>query len=122
MTVVVMNRRTLRTCSVRKGVFRNFAKFTGKHLCQSLFFMNKEFSKAIMARTRLRNKSLKNWRKQKLHTQQRNHCVSFLRKTERQFYENINKKDFIVNKYFWKIVKLFLSDKTMTQKQNNTGR
>ena len=27
-----------RMCSVRKGVLRNFAKFTGKHLCQSLFF------------------------------------------------------------------------------------
>ena len=25
-------------CSMRKGVLRNFAKFTGKHLCQSLFF------------------------------------------------------------------------------------
>ena len=25
-------------CSVKKGVLRNFAKFTGKHLCQSLFF------------------------------------------------------------------------------------
>ena len=25
-------------CSFRKGVFDNFAKFTGKHLCQSLFF------------------------------------------------------------------------------------
>ena len=25
-------------CSVRKGVLRNFAKFTSKHLCQSLFF------------------------------------------------------------------------------------
>ena len=25
-------------CSVRKGVFRNFAKFAGKHLCQRLFF------------------------------------------------------------------------------------
>ena len=25
-------------CSVRKGVLRNFAKFIGKHLCQSLFF------------------------------------------------------------------------------------
>ena len=24
-------------CSVKKGVLRNFAKFTGKHLCQSLF-------------------------------------------------------------------------------------
>ena len=26
----------------RKGVLRNFAKFTGKHLCQSLFFNKKE--------------------------------------------------------------------------------
>ena len=25
-------------CSVTKGVLGNFAKFTGKHLCQSLFF------------------------------------------------------------------------------------
>ena len=25
-------------CSVKKGVLRNFARFTGKHLCQSLFF------------------------------------------------------------------------------------
>ena len=25
-------------CSIKKGVLRNFAKFTGKHLCQSLFF------------------------------------------------------------------------------------
>ena len=27
-----------RRCSVKKGVLGNFAKFTGKHLCQSLFF------------------------------------------------------------------------------------
>ena len=25
-------------CFVKKGVLRNFAKFTGKHLCQSFFF------------------------------------------------------------------------------------
>ena len=25
-------------CSVTKGVLRNFAKFTGKHLCQGFFF------------------------------------------------------------------------------------
>ena len=25
-------------CSKKKGVLRNFSKFTGKHLCQSLFF------------------------------------------------------------------------------------
>ena len=32
------SRSSHRRCSVRKGFLRNFAKFTGKHLCQSLFF------------------------------------------------------------------------------------
>ena len=32
-------RSSHRRCSVRKSVFRNFEKFTGKHLCQSLFFI-----------------------------------------------------------------------------------
>ena len=27
-----------RRCSAKKGFLRNFAKFTGKHLCQNLFF------------------------------------------------------------------------------------
>ena len=31
-------RSSHRRCSVRKDVLKNFAKFTGKHLCQSLFF------------------------------------------------------------------------------------
>ena len=26
-------------CSIKKGALRNFAKFTGKHLCQSLFLI-----------------------------------------------------------------------------------
>ena len=30
--------RSSHQCSVRKGVLRNFAKFTGKHLCRSPFF------------------------------------------------------------------------------------
>ena len=33
-----MIRSSHRTSSVRKGILRNFAKFTGKHLRQSLFF------------------------------------------------------------------------------------
>ena len=33
-----MDRSSHWRCSVKKGVLRNFAKFTGKHLCQSLFF------------------------------------------------------------------------------------
>ena len=31
----------VRRCYVKKGVLLNFAKFVGKHLCQSLFFHNK---------------------------------------------------------------------------------
>ena len=31
-------RSSWQRCSVRKDVLINFAKFTGKHLCQSLFF------------------------------------------------------------------------------------
>ena len=33
-----MYRSSHRRCSGRKGVLKNFAKYTGKHLCQSLFF------------------------------------------------------------------------------------
>ena len=32
------HRSSHRRCSMKKGVLRNFTKFTGKHLCQSLFF------------------------------------------------------------------------------------
>ena len=32
------NRSSHQSCSVWKGVLRKFTKFTGKHLCQSLFF------------------------------------------------------------------------------------
>ena len=33
-----MLRSSHQRCSLGKGVLRNFAKFTGKHLCQSFFF------------------------------------------------------------------------------------
>ena len=44
-------------CSIRKGVLRNFTKFSGKHLCQSLFF-NKVASlrPAILLQKRLWHK------------------------------------------------------------------
>ena len=38
------------TCSVKKGVLRNFVKFTGKHLCQRLF-LNKVASLRPFYRT-----------------------------------------------------------------------
>ena len=41
-TASVVFRSSHQRCSVRKGVHRNFTKFTGKHLCQSLFFKKKQ--------------------------------------------------------------------------------
>ena len=42
MILCISNRSSHQRCSVIKDVLRNFGKFTGKHLCQSLFFLNKE--------------------------------------------------------------------------------
>ena len=38
-------------CSVKKGIFKNFEKFTGKKLCQSLFF--NKVAGVLCYRTRL---------------------------------------------------------------------
>ena len=38
MEIFVSIRSSHRGCSLRKGALRNFAKFTGKQLCPSLFF------------------------------------------------------------------------------------
>ena len=47
-------RNNHRRCSVKKGVPRNFAKFTGKYLCQSLFFKKVAgLSQATLSKKRL---------------------------------------------------------------------
>ena len=76
-------------------------------------FMNKDLSKAIMDRTRFRNKFLKNRNDEnrKKYSKQRNYCVSLLRKTKKQYYGDLNEKNVLDNKKFWKTVKPFLSYK-----------
>ena len=36
--LILKGQKQPRRCSVKKGVLKNFKKFTGKHLCQRLFF------------------------------------------------------------------------------------
>ena len=38
MANVTTIRSSHQKCFIKKGIRKNFAKFTGKHLCQSLFF------------------------------------------------------------------------------------
>ena len=81
--------------------------------------MNEILSKAMMHRTRFRNKYLRNKtdENKRTYTKQRNYCVSLLRKSKREYYSNLDVMNITDNKMFWKTVKRFLSDKvTATQK------
>ena len=75
--------------------------------------MNKALGKAIMTRSRLKNKfnknsSAKNWNSYK---KQINFCLKFLRQTKKKYFHNIDVKKVSDNKTFWKSVKLFSSNK-----------
>ena len=80
-------------------------------------FMTKAYSKAIMARTRFRNKFLKNPSEQNKETynKQRNYCVSLLRKDKKEYFAKLDEKNITDNKKFWHTVKPFLSDKVKTR-------
>ena len=83
--------------------------------------MNNEISKAIMTRTRLRNRFLKNRsnRNRDLFRKQRNLCVSLLRKSKKDYFSNLNEKQITDNKRFWKTVKPFLSNKVQSSERIN---
>ena len=75
--------------------------------------MTKQWRKAIMQRSRLKNiynktRSPENWYNSK---KQRNFCVDILRKTKRSYFEQIHIKYISDNKKFWNTVKPFFSNK-----------
>ena len=93
--------------------------------------MTKALSKAMMQRTRFRNKLLKNptTENRLIYNRQRNFCLSFLRKEKREYFANLNEKDITDNRTFWHIVKPFLSDKiksreiiTLVNNENITSK
>ena len=84
--------------------------------------MNTEISKAIMTRTRLRNRFLKNRsnRNRDLFSKQRNLCVSLLRKSKKDYFSKPNKKQITDSKRFWKTVKPLLSNKVQSSERINS--
>ena len=76
-------------------------------------FMTKILSKAIMNRSRLRNKFLKNPSNDNeiAFKKQRNYCVNLLKKEKKAYYNNLDMKLVLDNKLFWKTVKPLFSDK-----------
>ena len=75
--------------------------------------MKKNLVNAHRRRTHLRNKFRKNRTESNRvsYNKQRNFCVSLLRGAKKNYYGNLNEKDVIDNKKFWKTVKPLFSDK-----------
>ena len=77
--------------------------------------MNKNLKKAIMNRSRLLNR----YRKEKTeatrsaYKRQKNFCVKLLRKTKKEFYNNLNVKYITENKLFRNTIKPSFTDKTL---------
>ena len=102
-----------RFCHISLDALNKHAPRKKKHARgNQMPFFNKELSKAIMTRTKLRNIFLQNRSEENRirYTKQRNFCVSLLRKTKKRYYENLNEKFVVDNKLFWKTVKPLLSD------------
>ena len=76
-------------------------------------FMNKILSKAVMTRSRLRNRYLKDpiTIKKVEYKKYRNYCVRLFKKEKKKYYERLDIKRFADNKKFWKTVKPLFSDK-----------
>ena len=70
-------------------------------------FMNKDIHKAIMTRTRLRNRFLKEPTQMNrlARKKQRNYYVSLMRQNKKEYYGSINFNHITDNKNFWRVIK-----------------
>ena len=75
-------------------------------------FINKTINKEIMKRLQLRNKFLntKSDIDRKTYNEQRNLCVSLIRREKKNFFNNISACDITDNETFWKTVKPLFTD------------
>ena len=73
-------------------------------------FMNKTLSKAVMTRSRLRNRFTKNPTPENKfnYTKYRNYCTGLFRKIKKSYYNNLDVKLIMDNRKFWKAVKPLL--------------
>ena len=75
--------------------------------------MTKDLHKAIMKRSRLRNKFLRDRAdiSREEYKKQRNLCVSLLKKAKKDHFANLDIKSVTDNKKFWQTVKPLFSNK-----------
>ena len=76
-------------------------------------FMSKALRKAIMVRSKLKNKYNKNRTEENWdsYKKQRNFCVNLLRKTKKDYFNDLNIKNITDNNAFWRTIKPYFSNK-----------
>ena len=82
-------------------------------------FMTKELRIAIMQKSKLRQKFLKERTNDSKHlySRQRNLCVSLLRKTKRDYFKKLNNKVISDYKKFWQTISPYFQRKSFVKKQ-----
>ena len=80
-------------------------------------FMTNEPRKTIIERSPLKNsynknRNYENWY---FYKKQRDFCVSFLRKSKRNYFKNVKMHDITDNKIFWKTIRTYFNDKGYNQ-------
>ena len=83
-------------------------------------FMTKTLRKAIMTRSKLRNRynqlrTPENWKSYK---KQRNFCVNLYKKTKKDYFNSLEINKLKDNKHFWKTIKPFFSDKGINSQKS----
>ena len=75
-------------------------------------FVTKNLRKAIMKRSKRRNKYLREGTNEakSLYNKQRNLCVSILRKNKRAYFGNLNNQIITDNRKFWKNIRSLFSE------------
>ena len=102
--------------SIFTRVFHNHAPIKKKILrFNNSPFMTKALRKAITQRSKLKKICTKkrrddNWASYKKLI---NFCVSLLRKTKNDYFQNLNMRGLSDNKKFWKTIKLYFSNKVL---------
>ena len=81
-------------------------------------FMTRRLSRAIMTRSRLRNKFLRNLsaETENEYKKQRNFCTNLLRREKNRYFSSLNLGNISDNRKFWKLVKPFFSEKQVMNK------
>ena len=85
--------------------------------------MNKELSKAIMKKSRLRNRHLKYPSRENFltYTNIKNKCNNLLKQSKKKYIKDISNKGAATSKSFWNAVKPFITHKGIQTKEDRTN-